>query len=151
MSTLIKRTLCALTVIIAAGAPHAHAQICSTQTLHGSFGYTVNGSIVTSFGPLVAGPFAAVGKIIFDGNGHVTTVRTLSDNGLVLQNDAGTGTYILNSDCTGSFNITVGSPGNSVVLNLNTVVDDNIELRAIVTNAGTALTLDGRLLYPIIY
>ena len=152
MINLRRLLFCTLTLALAACAmPKAHAQICSTQTLHGSFGYTVTGSITTSFGPLLAGPFSAVGKINFDGNGHVTTVRSLSDNGFILQGDAGTGTYILNSDCTGSFNITVGPPGNTVVLTLNTVVDDNMELRAIVTNPSTVLIFDGRRLLPIIY
>ena len=58
-------------------------------------------------GPLVSGPFAAVGRIVFDGDGHVSTIRSLSDNGIVIQNDSGSGTYTLKSNCTGSFNITV--------------------------------------------
>jgi hypothetical protein len=131
--------------------PSSHAQICSTHSLRGSYGYTVTGSVVTPFGPLTAGPFAAVGRIVFDGFGHVTTVRSLSDSGNVLQGDAGTGTYSVNSDCTGSFNITVGPPGNVTTLTLNTVLDDNYELRGLVTNQGAVLVFEGRQQLPLIY
>lgn len=122
----------------------ARAQACSDHTLKGSFGYSVTGSIITPVGPLIAGPFAAVGRLVFDGEGHVSTVRSLSDNGEILQDDSGTGTYTLKSDCTGFFNITVGPPGNTVVLNLKIVSDGNGELRGLVTNSGIVLTLDGR-------
>ncbi len=127
----------------------AHAQQCSDRTLKGSFGYTVTGSIVTAVGPLVSGPFAAVGRIVFDGEGHVSTVRSLSDNGNVIQNDSGSGTYTLQSDCTGSFNITVGPPGEAVVLDLNIVFDGSGELRGLVTNPGIVLAFDGRRQNPV--
>jgi hypothetical protein len=132
-------------------APVASAQVCSNFSLKGSYGYTVTGSITASSGPFVAGPFAAVGRITFDGSGHVQTVRTLSNNGTILQNDAGTGTYTLNKDCTGSFNITVGPPGNTVQLSLNIVLDDNYELRGIVTNTNFVLVFEGKKQQPIIY
>jgi hypothetical protein len=88
---------------------------------------------------------------LFDGSGHVTTVRSLSDNGNVLQGDAGTGTYSVNSDCTGSFNITVGPPGDVTTLTLNTVLGDNYELRGLVTNQGAVLVFEGRQQLPLIY
>ena len=130
-------------------ASAACAQACSDRTLKGPFGYTVTGSIITPLGPLIAGPFAAVGRIVFDGEGHVTTVRSFSDNGEVLQDDSGTGTYTLKSDCRGSFSITVGPPGNTLVLNLDIVFDDNGELRGLVTNSGIVLTFDARRQMPI--
>jgi hypothetical protein len=92
-----------------------------------------------------------VGRIVFDGEGKVSTVRSLSDDGEVLQNDSGTGTYTLKSDCTGSFNITVGPPGNDIVLNLNIVFDGNGELRGLVTNSGIVLAFDGRRQEPPSY
>lgn len=140
-----------LPMFVLCAASVARAETCSDRTVKGSYGYTVTGSILTPTGPLVAGPFAAVGRIVFDGEGHVSTVRSLSDNGEVLENDSGTGTYTLNSDCTGSFNISVGPPGNSVTLNLNIVFDDNSELRGLVTNPGIVLVLDGRRQKPVSY
>ena len=140
-----------ISILALCAASVLRAEACSNRTLRGSYGYTVTGSIIAPVGPLVAGPFAAVGRIVFDGEGHVSTVRSLSDNGEVLQNDSGTGTYILKSDCTGSFNITVGPPGNTVILNLNIVLDGNGELRGLVTNQGIVLSLEGRRQNPIFF
>jgi hypothetical protein len=129
----------------------ASAQTCSNRSLKGSYGYTVTGSILTNQGPLAAGPFAAVGRITFDGAGGVQTVRWLSDNGAIVPNDPGSGTYSMNADCTGSFNITVGPPGNVVTLTLFIVLDDTYELRGIVTTSGIVLTFNGRRQFPISY
>jgi len=135
-----------------AGAAPSHAQICSNASLRGSFGYTVTGQVTASNPPFVAGPFGAVGRLVFDGAGNVSTTRTFSDAGFVVQGDKGTGTYKLNSDCTGSFNISVDSPGSgSVILRLDIVLDGDYELRGIVTNPGFVLTLHGRKLYSPIY
>lgn len=131
--------------------PAATAQTCSNKSLKGSYGYTVTGTVTASTGPFVAGPFAAVGRIIFDGEGHVQTVRTLSDDGTVIKNDAGTGTYTISPDCTGSFNITVGPPGNTTELFLNLVLDDSYEIRAIVTNTNFVLVLQAKRQWPVNY
>lgn len=138
-----------LPILAFCAASPARAQACSDHTLKGSYGYTVTGSIVAPVGPLIAGPFAAVGRIVFDGQGHVSTVRSLSDNGEVLQDDSGTGTYTLKSDCTGSFNVTVGPPGNAVVLSLDIVFDGTGELRGLVTNPGIVLAFEGRRQVPV--
>jgi hypothetical protein len=152
MSRLKLHLALGIALLAGAIAPKASAQLpfCSDRTLNGAYGYTVTGSVTSPFGPLVAGPFAAVGRLVFDGAGHVKTVRTLSDNGGILTNDSGTGTYVVNSDCTGSFNISVGPPNNVTILSLNLVIDDTDQIRAIVTNQGTALTLEGRKQLPII-
>ena len=145
---LLRFSLAGAVLLAAVAAP---AQKCSNQSLKGSFGYTVTGSITQTVGPLAPGAFGAVGRLVFDGAGHVSTVRSLSDAGHVLRDDAGSGTYALDSDCTGFFNITVGPPGNTVVLNLDIVLDDLYELRGVVTNTGTVLTLEGRKQYPANY
>jgi hypothetical protein len=49
-------TLIAIIVLACLATHSSHAQICSTHSLRGSYGYTVTGSIVTPFGPLTAGP-----------------------------------------------------------------------------------------------
>jgi hypothetical protein len=138
-------------------SPVVNAQVCSAKSLKGSFGYTVTGSIVTDIPALPAspvlikGPFAAVGRITFDGQGGVTTVRSLSDNGVIFQHDAGSGTYSMNKDCTGSFTITVGPPSSLVTLSLDIVLDDTNQLRGVVTTTGAALIFEGRKQLPIIY
>jgi hypothetical protein len=133
-----------LTVLALSTATRARAQACSDQSLKGAFGYTVTGTIVQNTGPLVAGPFVAVGRIVFDGKGGVSTVRSVNDNGMVIQNDTGKGTYTMNQDCTGSFNITVGPPGNQIELTLDIVLDDTDQVRGVVTTPNVALVLEGR-------
>jgi hypothetical protein len=153
MSRLKLHFALGIAILLATLAQSASAQspFCSDRSLNGAYGYTVTGSVTAAFGPLVAGPFGAVGRLVFDGNGHVKTVRTLSDNGGVLTNDSGSGTYVVNSDCTGSFNISVGPPNNVTILTLNLVLDDTDQIRAIVTNPNTVLTLEGRKQLPIMF
>jgi hypothetical protein len=109
---------------------------CSTAALRGSFGYTVTG-----FSPGTV-PFAAVGRIAFDGNGAVSTTRTLSNGGAIVRGDSGHGTYVLNEDCTGSFTITASGLGQLIVDVV--VAGDGDEIRGIVANPGFVLTLEGR-------
>jgi hypothetical protein len=138
-------------LIVLSSSQQANAQVCSNQSLKGSFGYTVTGTITKTTRPLIAGPFVAVGKLTFDGVGGVKTVRSFNDNGFALREDPGTGSYTMNKDCTGSFTITVGPSTNQVVLSLDIVLDDTNQLRGVVTTADVVLSLEGRKQLPIIY
>lgn len=134
-----------------AAIPKGNAQTCSDQSLNGSYGYTVTGTIVQNTGPFLAGPFVAAGRISFNGKGGVSTVRSLNDDGVVLQNDTGTGTYTVNPDCTGSFNISVGPPGDQIELTLSIVLDDRDQVRGVVTTPNVVLAFDARKQLPIVY
>lgn len=115
---------------------HATDKNCSRSTLDGAYGYTVTG--VRPAGV----PFAAVGRIVFNGRGGVTTKRTLSDGGTIVRGDTGSGTYTVGNDCTGSFSIVAAGLGQ---LNVDIVIDDEgDQIRGIVTNSGFVLTLEGR-------
>ena len=140
-----------LTIVALSAAPASSAQACSDRTLNGKFGYTVTGTIMQNSGPLVAGPFVAVGRIVFDGKGGVSTIRSLNDNGIVLQNDSGTGTYAINPDCTGTFNITVGPPADQIQLTLSIVLDDTDQVRGVVTTPNVVLAFDARKQLPFFY
>jgi hypothetical protein len=139
------------TLVTLATIPRANAEACSEHSLKGSYGYTVTGNIVQNTGPFLAGPFVAVGRIVFDGNHGVSTVRSLNDDGVVLQNDSGTGTYKVNPDCTGSFNITVGPPGNQFELKLDIVLDGGDQVRGVVTTPDVVLAFDATKQLPIFY
>lgn len=131
---------CAALLLTGLSAQAKTEKSCSLSTLQGSYGYTVTGFIPGSSPANV--PFAAVGRIVFDGRGGVTTVRTLSAGGTVVQNDPGSGMYSVNADCTGKFTISAPPLG---ILSLDLVVDDDgSQIRAIVTNTGYVLTLEGR-------
>jgi hypothetical protein len=151
MTTSIFNKLLPLSIlaVLALSVPAAAGALaCSDQSLKGSFGYTVTGSIVQNTGPLVAGPFVAVGRIVFDGKGGVSTVRSLNDNGIVFQNDMGKGTYTINRDCTGSFKITVGPPDSQIDLGLDIVLDDMDQVRGIVTTPNVVLAFEARKQLP---
>jgi hypothetical protein len=77
--------------------PKAQAQSgCTSASFQGAFGYTFNG--LTGFN---ARPFAAVGRLVADGQGNVSGSETQSANG-VISTRTYTGTYKVNPDCTGS-------------------------------------------------
>jgi len=69
---------------------------CSLGTLNGSYGDTFIGTIV-GFGPI-----AGIGVTNFDGQGHFTGTDTVNINGSGGIHESSTGTYTVNSDCTGS-------------------------------------------------
>ena len=108
---------------------------CSVGSLQGSFGVTTTGFIV-AFGPI--GSVADVGVITFDGNGGVSQNTTTSLNGAILQNRIGTGTYIVNSDCTGSVSVQIPPRVEPSTSNF-VIVDHGKELRLINTGNGRVL------------
>src|SRR5262249_20220121 len=78
-------------------APKAQAQSgCTRASFQGAFGYTFTG-----LSGINALPFAAVGRLVADGQGNVSGSETQSDNGEISRRTY-TGTYKVNSDCTGS-------------------------------------------------
>ena len=121
--------------ILAGSVLKAESKSCSASTLKGSYAYTVTGMRPGNV------PFAAVGRISFDGTGAVTTTRTLSDGGIIFRHDSGSGAYSLAADCTGSFGISNSDLG---ILQLDfAVANGGEEIRGIVTNPGFVLTLVG--------
>ncbi len=103
----LNRSLLALVVFAAALAsqavwagdkkcPLGNATLRGTYMSHGS------GTVVG------VGPVAAVGLIIYDGKGNLTNPFTVSVNGAIDSVPA-TGTYTVNSDCTGTVTQTGGN------------------------------------------
>src|SRR5580692_7302307 len=93
-------TIAAALTLALAITPTASAQYqgCSNGNLRGTFSQAGSGVITSP--PDQAGPFANVGTLFFDGNGGITGSLTISQNGVSAQATE-TGTYKVNSDCTG--------------------------------------------------
>jgi len=97
-----------VTVLLLAVVPNLHAAACSNASLRGTFGYSSQGFIpVTSdISPALFLPQAQTGLITFDGKGIVTsgtyTINTTDPAGGVSRGTF-TGTYAVNSNCTGTF------------------------------------------------
>jgi hypothetical protein len=99
----------------ASGAP---AQHCSNRTLHGDYGFALEGEIL---GPNL--PFRGVVMQHYDGKGNLTQVDHVVVNGVPPAEEwtPGSGTYTVNPNCTGSAVINV--PGNPLSpVNLHFVV-----------------------------
>jgi hypothetical protein len=108
-----------LTAIGAANAsplPDEENQVCTNGILHGTYQWSITGYIQTTtqnggnigdFAPIVEASYA-----VFDGHGKITklvSTDNFSSGGSFTV--TGTGTYIVNPDCSGSltFNTTVGT------------------------------------------
>jgi len=115
---------------------------CSNFTLRGS--YSQIGSGVITAPPDQAGPFANVGTLIFDGNGGLTGTAVVNGSSALATE---TGTYTVNSDCTGTYTVQIAPFG--ITSNAFFAIDTNgDELEIIVTDPGTAITCVAKKLYP---
>jgi len=126
---LVGGTVFALRLI---SIPSVQAQdSCTIATFQGAFGYTFTG--LTGFNAL---PFAAVGRLVADGQGNLAGAETDSSNGDIFQRTY-TGTYKVNSDCTGS-EVTLDNFGKTVRCNF-VIVAGGREIQAIETDNNTAI------------
>jgi hypothetical protein len=102
---------------LAAAAMDKNGCTCSNNDIAGEWGTVMTGTIIL---PTGAVPFAAVNKATYDFAGNYWGTQTRSNNGTVSRVTF-RGTYIVNSDCTGSK--TTRSYDQSEKL-LNTVTQD---------------------------
>jgi hypothetical protein len=72
------------------------APACTNQSVQHVYAFRLTGTVNTQ------GDVAAVGTLSFDGAGGLTGVANLSVNGTIFSSLPLTGTYQINSDCTGS-------------------------------------------------
>jgi hypothetical protein len=139
-------TIAAAMTLALAIAPTVQASDkgCSNETLRGSYAQTGSGVITAP--PDQAGPFANVGTLIFDGNGGVTGALVVSSNGSSSPVTE-TGTYTVNSDCTGTYTVQIAPFG--ITSNAFFAIDTNgDELEIIVTDPGSAITCVAKKLFP---
>ena len=110
---------------------------CSNRTLRGSYGFSIEGTILagTPNAFLVRG----VAMTQYDGNGNLTQMDFTTRNGVPFSPDwrPGSGTYEINPDCTGSALIVQSDGTPSVNLRL-VVVDSGREVRATVVGNATS-------------
>ena len=109
-STIAKTlTMAAVTALALAISPAAKASDkgCTNATLRGSYAQTGSGVITAP--PDQAGPFANVGTLVFDGNGGLTGTLVVSSG--TSSQATETGTYTVNSDCTGTYTVQIAPFG----------------------------------------
>jgi hypothetical protein len=150
-----RMTLCTALVIsfavLASLAPAAHAASCSTATVAGSWGFTLTGTAVLPVvGPTLA---AAVGRVSADVHGNLSGTEARSVGG-GYADETLTGTWTVNSDCTGTLNANIYENGQLVRISVTTITfDDNsrefrMVQKSLTLPDGTAvpviITLEGR-------
>ena len=103
--------LAAMTLAVAPQSLKASDAQCPLRnaTLHGTYVVSGSGTIVG------IGPITAVGEHTWDGEGNTVATNTISVNGTVYTGVMVTGTYSVNTDCTGSLAESDGSHYNFVV------------------------------------
>jgi hypothetical protein len=126
------------------GVTPVHAQGgCSIATLTSAYafrdpafvapGHAVNGAEV---------PAAAVGVFSFDGLGGVSASYTLVINGVISTGQTGSGTYTVNSDCTGSVSFTTGDAAG-LTFNI-IIIGGGTEIFGIHTSPGITGAFDAK-------
>ena len=117
-------------------SPAASAR-CSNRTLRGSYGFSIEGTILA--GTPNAFAVRGVAMTHYDGEGNPTQVDFTTRNGVPFSPDwrPGSGTYEINADCTGSAHIVQSDGTPSVDLRL-VVVDRGREVRAAVVGNSTS-------------
>jgi hypothetical protein len=130
-----------LPLILAAlgsGYAQSEAPACSTKLLAGNYGFTIQGSKLVGPGP--TGPQVGVAMTEFDGKGGLTQIDAVTIGGEVVADfthTPATGTYTVNSNCTGTFTIDFTDGRPTVTTNF-VVVDSGLEIDTVVVSAGGA-------------
>ena len=111
---------------------------CDVRTLNGGYGLTFQGFGFRGPVPALVGAFtpaAGVGVVNFDGKGGLTLAETTSFGGRIAPLST-TGTYAVNSDCTGSLNAPGAATWDFVI------VHEKRQIMAINTIEGRVATVD---------
>jgi len=134
----------AIGLIASIAAPaHAWNHPCSLAGAAGNWSLTDQGTLVG------VGPRTAVGVFTLDGAGNATNgVATSSLNGSVAD-ETFSGTYTVNSNCTGTLAVNIYSSGTLLFkVTANSAYDDDMrQMRAIFTSVTEA---DGTVLPTVI-
>ena len=118
--------------------PVVHAQSgCNLGTLTGNYAFILPAGLTTPSKTVQGNEVAqqAVGVLNFGVGGNVSVSYTVAINGDVFTNQTGSGTYAVNSSCTGSATFTAGDAAGSDV-NL-VILGGGTEVFGIFTNAGS--------------
>lgn len=127
-----------LALNVAATAQDGDAS-CSFARAAGTYGFSTSGTVIG------VGSRVSAGILSLDAAGTVTGKATSSLNG-VIADETFSGTYTVNSDCTGPFSVVIHDPSGNVLLTVTLYAawDDHMrEFRGVFTSAqlpdGTSL------------
>lgn len=114
-AVLIFAVLCVGLNAKASEKPELQEKTCSARTLRGDYGFVLQGTLAVPNGSLINGaglPVRGIALTHFDSRGGLMQLDHVVVNGITptLEWTAGTGTYTVNDDCTGT--ATIYSPSN---------------------------------------
>jgi len=145
LSAFLALVVSAALVVVATNWKHSvtavHAQGgCSNATLTGNYAFIYSGAFSPSGTGKNTFGDAAVGVLIFDGAGNLSLTYTDVSNGKVISTSVpDTGTYTVNSDCTGSLtDATIDLHSNLAM------VGGGAEVFGIQTDPGETNTFDAK-------
>jgi hypothetical protein len=113
-----------------------NSQACTDRLIKGVYGFTIEGTKLGGRGPV--GPQVGVAMTQYDGHGNLTQIDTVTISGIVVADFThapATGTYTVNPDCTGTFNLDFTDGRPPVSANF-VVVESGSEIDSIVVSAG---------------
>ncbi len=127
-----------LLMLVALGSGYAqrNSAACNDKLIAGNYGFTVQGTKLAGAGP--TGPMVGVAMTQFDGKGKLSQIDTVTIDGDVVADfthTPATGTYSVNSNCTGTFTIDFTDGRPPVVTNF-VVVANGEEIDTVVISAG---------------
>ena len=134
---MLAMIVCGLLASGASAMAQSNEGHCSNRTLFGDYGYASEGVLLPA--PGVTLQFRSVGMTHFDGKGNLTWVEHTVVNGTSLGAGwtAASGTYTVNSDCTGT--AVVNTPNSPVPLNLAfMVVREGKEMHSVLDSNAIA-------------
>jgi hypothetical protein len=106
---------------------------CTLATLNGVYVFDASGYNITPLGPQ---PKAVVEFIDLKGDGTLTSVGTTSVNGKINPKHAGSGTYTVNEDCTGTLTFNPQGPHFDIFI---AIAPDGKQFHMIQTDSNTVL------------
>ena len=118
----------------------ARASSCSVSIISGTYAFTLHGTIFLPDGSTLL--IDGIAKQTYDGKGNMSQVDAVATNGFLTPGwRAGTGTYSVNSDCTGTFTVT---NGNQPPVHLQMIVaQSGNTIHDMVIDPGFATTAEG--------
>jgi hypothetical protein len=127
-----------LLTLMAVGSGYAQSDspACTDKLIKGNYGFTIEGNKLGGPGPI--GPQVGVAMTQYDGHGNLTQIDTVTISGIVVADFThapATGTYTVNPDCTGTFNLDFTDGRPPVSANF-VVVESGSEIDAVVVSAG---------------
>lgn len=118
---------------------------CSVASLKGPYAVARQGTLVTSvpaLGLVAPAPWTEVALVNIDGAGSFSGKATVNIGGAVLSDVPFTGTYTVNSDCTGTNTVTAPSVGITIHQALVVIGGGQ---RFIETEADSLAVVEGRI------